>query len=241
MNSRICDASSTPARVLIVDDEDSIVELLSMSLDFQGFTVYAAKSGMEAIYLARETKPDAVLLDVMLPGMDGFGVLRRLRGNGINAPVLFLTARDSLRDKIFGLTNGADDYVIKPFSVEEVVARLRAILKRSAGRAGTTESARMTFADIELDLDTHEVFKAGELKSLSPTEFSLLRYFMVNAGKVLTKANILEHVWHYDFGGDVNAVVSYVSFLRRKIDTGDKTLLHTLRGVGYVLRECPSG
>ena len=222
--------------MLIVDDEDSILELLSMSLEFQGFSVHVAKNGTDAVHLARETKPDVVLLDVMLPGMDGFGVLQRLRGNGITAPVLFLTARTSLQDKVFGLTIGADDYVTKPFSVEEVVTRLRAILKRTA-QVGTTERSRLTFADIELDLDTHEVFKAGRLVSLSPTEFTLLRYFIVNAGKVLTKANILEHVWHYDFGGDVNAVVSYVSFLRRKIDTGDKPLLHTLRGVGYVLRE----
>jgi two-component system, OmpR family, response regulator len=237
MNVRRCGTAPPAARVLIVDDEDSIAELLSMSLEFQGFAVSTAKNGMEALHLARETKPDVVILDVMLPGMDGFGVLRRLRGDGISAPVLFLTARDSVQDKVFGLTIGADDYVTKPFSIEEVVTRLRAILKRTAGRVDNTERSRLVFADIELDLDSHEVFKAGELVSLSPTEFTLLRYFMVNAGKVLTKANILEHVWHYDFGGDVNAVVSYVSFLRRKIDTGEKPLLHTLRGVGYVLRE----
>ncbi len=237
MTLRRCGASKPGTRVLIVDDEDSILELLSMSLEFQGFSVYVAKDGTEALHLAREAKPDVVLLDVMLPGLDGFGVLQRLRGNGITAPVVFLTARTSLQDKVFGLTIGADDYVTKPFSVEEVVTRLRAILKRTARRVDTTEQSRLTFADIELDLDTHEVFKAGRLVSLSPTEFTLLRYFMVNAGKVLTKANILEHVWHYDFGGDVNAVVSYVSFLRRKLDTGEKPLLHTLRGVGYVLRE----
>jgi two-component system, OmpR family, response regulator len=237
MNLGRCGAAPPVARVLIVDDEDSIAELLSMSLEFQGFGVSTAKNGTEALRLARETKPDVVILDVMLPGMDGFGVLRQLRANGISAPVLFLTARDSLQDKVFGLTIGADDYVTKPFSIEEVVTRLRAILKRTAGRVDNTERSRLVFADIELDLDSHEVFKAGEPVSLSPTEFTLLRYFMVNAGKVLTKANILEHVWHYDFGGDVNAVVSYVSFLRRKIDTGEKPLLHTLRGVGYVLRE----
>jgi two-component system, OmpR family, response regulator len=237
MNLGRCGAAPPVARVLIVDDEDSIAELLSMSLEFQGFGVSTAKNGTEALRLARETKPDVVILDVMLPGMDGFGVLRQLRANGISAPVLFLTARDSLQDKVFGLTIGADDYVTKPFSIEEVVTRLRAILKRTAGRVDNTERSRLMFADIELDLDSHEVFKAGEPVSLSPTEFTLLRYFMVNAGKVLTKANILEHVWHYDFGGDVNAVVSYVSFLRRKIDTGEKPLLHTLRGVGYVLRE----
>ena len=174
----------------------------------------------------------------MMPGMDGFGVLRRLRADGIDAPALFLTARDSLQDKIAGLTLGGDDYVTKPFSLEEVVARLRVILRR-AGKGGGAEphSARLTFADIELDEETHEVWKAGEAVSLSPTEFTLLRYFVINAGTVLSKPKILDHVWRYDFGGDVNVVESYVSYLRRKIDTGDKRLLHTLRGVGYVLRE----
>ena len=174
----------------------------------------------------------------MMPGMDGFGVLRRLRADGIDAPALFLTARDSLQDKIAGLTLGGDDYVTKPFSLEEVVARLRVILRR-AGKGGGTEprSSRLSFADIELDEETHEVWKAGESVSLSPTEFTLLRYFVINAGTVLSKPKILDHVWRYDFGGDVNVVESYVSYLRRKIDTGEKRLLHTLRGVGYVLRE----
>ena len=239
MNPSECGTSGPAARVMIVDDEDSIIELLSMALEFQGFTVCAAKDGTEAMHLARKAKPDVVLLDVMLPGMDGFEVLQRLRGDGVGVPVLLLSARDSLSDRIFGLTHGADDYVTKPFSIEEVATRLRTILKRSAGRVDNTEKPRLTFADIELDLATHEVFKADELVSLSPTEFTLLRYFMLNAGKVLTKANILEHVWHHDIGRQVNAVVSYVSFLRRKIDTGEKPLLHTLRGVGYVLRELP--
>ena len=185
------------ARVLVVDDETNIVDLLSVSLKFQGFEVYTADSGLAALDRAREVKPDAVILDVMMPGMDGFGVLRRLRADGIDAPALFLTARDTLQDKITGLTLGGDDYVTKPFSLEEV----------------------------------------GEPVSLSPTEFTLLRYFVINAGTVLSKPKILDHVWRYDFGGDVNVVESYVSYLRRKIDTGDKRLLHTLRGVGYVLRE----
>ncbi|WP_144206153.1 response regulator transcription factor [Mycobacterium tilburgii] len=225
------------ARVLVVDDEDNIVELLSVSLKFQGFEVATATNGAQALERARETRPEAVILDVMMPGMDGFGVLRRLRADGIDAPALFLTARDSLQDKIAGLTLGGDDYVTKPFSLEEVVARLRVILRR-AGK-GTTEAhnARLTFADIELDEETHEVWKAGVPVSLSPTEFTLLRYFVINAGTVLSKPKILDHVWHYDFGGDVNVVESYVSYLRRKIDTGEKRLLHTLRGVGYVLRE----
>ncbi len=225
------------ARVLVVDDEANIVELLSVSLKFQGFEVYTAGSGPAALDTAREVKPDAVILDVMMPGMDGFGVLRRMRADGIDAPALFLTARDTLQDKITGLTIGGDDYVTKPFSLEEVVARLRVILRRTHKDIEEQRTSRLTFSDIELDEDTHEVWKAGEPVSLSPTEFTLLRYFVINAGTVLSKPKILDHVWRYDFGGDVNVVESYVSYLRRKIDTGEKRLLHTLRGVGYVLRE----
>jgi len=225
------------ARILVVDDEANIVELLAVSLKFQGFEVSTATNGVQALDRARASRPDAVILDVMMPGMDGFSVLRRLRDEGIDAPALFLTARDSLQDKVAGLTLGGDDYVTKPFSLEEVVARLRVILRR-VGKTGTeTRNTRMTFADIELDEETHEVWKAGEPVSLSPTEFTLLRYFVINAGTVLSKPKILDHVWRYDFGGDVNVVESYVSYLRRKIDTGEKRLLHTLRGVGYVLRE----
>jgi two-component system, OmpR family, response regulator len=225
------------ARVLVVDDEANIVELLSVSLKFQGFEVHTASSGPAALDKAREVRPDAVILDVMMPGMDGFGLLRRLRADGIDAPALFLTARGSLQDKIAGLTLGGDDYVTKPFSLEEVVARLRVILRRVGRGVEESRNSRLTFADIELDEDTHEVWKAGQPVSLSPTEFTLLRYFIINAGTVLSKPKILDHVWRYDFGGDVNVVESYVSYLRRKIDTGDKRLLHTLRGVGYVLRE----
>src|ERR1700688_1074522 len=225
------------ATSLGVDDETSIAELLSVSLKFQAFEVHTASSGPAALDRAREVKPDAVILDVMMPGMDGFGVLRRLRADGIDAPALFLTARDSLQDKIAGLTLGGDDYVTKPFSLEEVVARLRVILRRTGRGMDQPRTARLTFADIELDEETHEVWKAGEPVSLSPTEFTLLRYFMINAGTVLSKPKILDHVWRYDFGGDVNVVESYVSYLRRKVDTGEKRLLHTLRGVGYVLRE----
>ena len=220
------------ARVLVVDDETNIVELLSVSLKFQGFEVHTASNGPAALDKAREIRPDAVILDVMMPGMDGFGVLRRLRADGVDAPALFLTARDSLQDKIAGLTLGGDDYVTKPFSLEEVVARLRVILRRSGKGVEEPRSAKLTFADIELDEDTHEVWKAGQPVSLSPTEFTLLRYFIINAGTVLSKPKILDHVWRYDFGGDVNVVESYVSYLRRKIDTGEKRLLHTLRGVG---------
>ena len=172
-----------------------------------------------------------------MPGMDGFGLLRRLRADGVEAPALFLSARDTVEDKINGLTIGGDDYVTKPFSLEEVVARIQVLLRRSGVTEQSKKPSRITFADIVLDDETHEVWKAGELVSLSPTEFTLLRYFMVNAGTVLSKPRILDHVWNYDFGGEVNVVESYVSYLRRKLDNGDKRLIHTLRGVGYVMRE----
>ncbi|WP_068270244.1 response regulator transcription factor [Aldersonia kunmingensis] len=225
------------AKVLVVDDEPMIVELLTVSLRYQGFEVESAADGAAGLDKARSFRPDALILDVMMPGMDGFGMLRRLRADGIDAPVLFLTARDEVSDKVTGLTLGADDYVTKPFSLEEVVARLRVILRRSGHGVEETHAKRITFADIELDDDTHEVWKAGEPISLSPTEFTLLRYFMVNAGTVLSKPRILDHVWRYDFGGDVGVVESYVSYLRRKVDIGPKRLIHTLRGVGYVMRE----
>ncbi|WP_138999525.1 response regulator transcription factor [Rhodococcus zopfii] len=225
------------ARILIVDDEPSIVELLAVSLKFQGFEVQAASTGAEGLDRARAFRPDAVILDVMMPGMDGFGLLRRLRADGSDTPVLFLTAKDTVEDKVSGLTLGADDYVTKPFSLEEVIARLRTILRRAGKVSEAERSSRITFADIELDDETHEVWKAGKPVALSPTEFTLLRYFLVNAGTVLSKPRILDHVWNYDFDGEVGVVESYVSYLRRKIDTGDRPLLHTLRGVGYVMRE----
>jgi two-component system OmpR family response regulator len=225
------------ARVLVVDDEENIRELLSVSLKFQGYDVLTAANGPEALDICRTNRPDLLVLDVMMPGMDGFGLLKRLRDDGIAAPALFLSARDSVADKVNGLTIGGDDYVTKPFSLEEVVARLEVMLRRSGFTDASQRSTRIVFSDIELDDETHEVWKNGELVPLSPTEFTLLRYFMVNAGTVLSKPRILDHVWNYDFGGDVNVVESYVSYLRRKIDTGEKRLLHTLRGVGYVLRE----
>ena len=225
------------ARLLVVDDEPNILELLATSLRFAGFEVATATNGREALTEARRLRPDLVVLDVMMPDMDGFSVVRRMRGEGTTAPVLFLTARDATDDKVTGLTVGGDDYVTKPFSLEEIVARIRAVLRRTSGKPGAgVEQVRLTFADIELDDDTHEVWKAGQLVALSPTEFKLLRYFMQNPGRVLSKAQILDHVWHYDFGGEANVVESYVSYLRRKVDTTDPRLLQTLRGVGYVLR-----
>ena len=224
------------ARLLVVDDEPNIVELLSASLRYAGFEVATARSGPDALKVARELAPDLLVLDVMMPGIDGFEVVRRLRADGRHVPVLFLTARDGTEDKVTGLTLGGDDYVTKPFSLEEVIARIRAVLRRFGAGGTAPDSARLTFADIELDDDSHEVWKAGELVALSPTEFKLLRYLMLNAGRVLSKAQILDHVWHYDFGGEANIVESYVSYLRRKVDTSEPRLLHTLRGVGYVLR-----
>jgi two-component system OmpR family response regulator len=222
------------ARLLVVDDEPNIVELLSASLRFAGFEVETAAGGLEAVETARTYRPDLLVLDVMMPGLDGFGVVRRLRQEGVRTPVVFLTAKDATEDKVTGLTLGGDDYVTKPFSLEEVVARIRAVLRRVSASPGA--ATQLSFADIELDEDTHEVWKDGTLVPLSPTEFKLLRYFMQNTGRVLSKAQILDHVWNYDFGGEANVVESYVSYLRRKIDTTEPRLLHTLRGVGYVLR-----
>jgi two-component system OmpR family response regulator len=229
-------AGSAEARLLVVDDEPNIRELLSASLRFAGFEVSTAADGHEALASARAVKPDLLLLDVMMPGLDGFEVVKRLRQEGNKAPVLFLTARDATEDKISGLTVGGDDYVTKPFSLDEVIARVRAVLRRTEGAQASPTTAKLTFADIELDSDTHEAWKNGVAVSLSPTEFKLLRYFMLNAGRVLSKAQILDHVWNYDFGGDANVVESYVSYLRRKLDTTEPRLIHTLRGVGYVLR-----
>lgn len=230
------DAKIAEGKLLVVDDEPNIVELLSMSLRYAGFEVETAMNGRDAVKAAQSFRPDVILLDVMLPDLDGFDVLRRLRGEGAKVPVLFLTAKDATEDKVTGLTIGADDYITKPFSLEEVIARIRVVLRRLHGEDAMAASSRLTFADIELDDDSHEVWKAGELVPLSPTEFKLLRYFMSNVGRVLSKMQILDHVWNYDFGGDANVVESYVSYLRKKVDTTDPRLISTLRGVGYVMR-----
>ena len=223
-------------KVLVVDDEPNIVELLTVSLKFQGFEVETANSGPAAIELAHSWRPDAYILDVMMPEMDGFELLSKLRAEGLDAPVLFLTAKDAVEDRIHGLTIGADDYVTKPFSLEEVVTRLRVILRRGNVTDEGEVDSTLRYADLTLNDDTHEVTKAGEIVELSPTEFNLLRYLMLNAEVVVSKAKILDNVWHYDFGGDGNVVESYISYLRRKVDTGDVQLIHTVRGVGYVLR-----
>src|ERR671911_1366059 len=217
------------ARLLVVDDEPNIVELLSASLRFAGFEVVTAMTGTDAVKAVERHRPDLVVLDVMLPDIDGFVVLRRLRTGSHPLPVVFLTARDANDDKVTGLTLGGDDYVTKPFSLEEVIARIRAVLRRT--RAGDERPVRLTVADLELDEDSHEVRRGGRDVPLSPTEFNLLRYLMVNAGRVLSKAQILDHVWSYDFDGDANIVESYVSYLRRKLDSGGVVpLIHTVRG-----------
>ncbi|GAA0946618.1 response regulator transcription factor [Nonomuraea longicatena] len=225
---------STPeALIMVVDDEPSIRDLLSESLRYAGFEVLTAADGHEAVAVAERAAPDLVVLDVMLPDLDGFEVARR-----ISAPVLFLTARDTHDDKIAGLSVG-DDYVTKPFSLEEVQARIRAVLRRTRGEIAPPKLLQV--ADLQLDEETHEVRRGGQSVHLSPTEFKLLHYFMTNAGRVLSKAQILDHVWSYDFGGDTGVVESYVSYLRRKMDDGEPRLIHTLRSVGYVLREPPPG
>ncbi|MFC4013202.1 response regulator transcription factor [Nonomuraea purpurea] len=227
------------SRLLIVEDDPNILELLAASLRFAGFDVTTAKSGLDAVAAVQRHRPDLVVLDVMLPDLDGFEIVRRLRGGGLHTPVVFLTARDETEDKIRGLTIGGDDYVTKPFSLEEVVARIHAVLRRTSGEPQAAPP-RLTFADIELDEESHEVWRGGTAIALSPTEFKLLRYFMTNAGRVLSKPQILDHVWDYDFRGEVGIVESYVSVLRRKIDNRSPRLIHTLRGVGYVLRLPPS-
>ncbi|MFD0733772.1 response regulator transcription factor [Planotetraspora mira] len=231
--------ASPEARLLVVEDEPNILELLAASLRFAGFDVNTASNGGEAVAAAQRHRPDLIVLDVMLPDMDGFDIVRRLRGGGTHTPVVFLTARDATEDKVRGLTLGGDDYVTKPFSLEEVVARIRAVLRRTSGDPMAI-APRLTFADIELDEESHEVWRAGAAVPLSPTEFKLLRYFMANAGRVLSKAQILDHVWDYDFRGDAGIVESYVSVLRRKLDNAHPRLIHTLRGVGYVMRTPPS-
>lgn len=228
--------ATKPVKVLVVDDEPNIVELLTVSLKFQGFEVESAGSGQEALEKVKGFRPDAFILDVMMPGMDGFELLGKLRSEGIDGPVLFLTAKDAVEDRIHGLTIGADDYVTKPFSLEEVITRLRVILRRGKVTEDADEDTTLRYADLTLNDETHEVTKAGEIIELSPTEFNLLRYLMLNAEVVLSKAKILDNVWHYDFGGDGNVVESYISYLRRKVDNGEVPLIHTVRGVGYVLR-----
>jgi two-component system OmpR family response regulator len=222
-------------RVLVVDDELNIAELVGTALSYEGFEVKLAHDGAGAIAAVQDFVPDLVVLDVMLPDLDGFEVQKRLRAGGDRVPVLFLTARDSVDDRVRGLTLGADDYLTKPFSLQELVARVHAVLRRT--QPDGADSHRLTFADLELDEDTREVRRGSREIDLTPTEFALLRYLMLNARNVLSKAQILDHVWHYDFGGDGRIVETYIAYLRRKIDLdGAPPLIHTLRGFGYSLR-----
>ena len=225
------------ARLLVVEDEPNIRELLATSLRFAGFEVHVAADGATALAQAAAHDPDLVVLDVMLPDMDGFTVTRKLRGSGRLLPIVFVTARDSVDDKIKGLTVGGDDYVTKPFSLEEVIARIRAVLRRTRGELD--DHATLRFHDVELDEDTHEVRRGKRLIEVSPTEFKLLRYLMLNPNRVLSKSQILDHVWDYDFRGQSGIVESYISYLRRKIDVEEPALIQTKRGVGYVLRLPP--
>ncbi|GED08481.1 response regulator transcription factor [Cellulosimicrobium cellulans] len=232
---RLTRPDGSPVRVLVVDDEPNLAELLTSALRYEGWDVSTALDGHSAIRTARETGPDVVVLDVMLPDMDGLTVLRRLRDRDTDVPVLFLTARDAVEDRVAGLTAGGDDYVTKPFSLEEVVARLRGLLRRG-GATAQREDSVLVVGDLELDEDAHEVRRAGEEVRLTATEFELLRYLMRNPRRVLSKAQILDRVWNYDFGGQANIVELYISYLRRKIDKGREPMIHTLRGVGYVLK-----
>ncbi|GGL88441.1 DNA-binding response regulator [Nakamurella endophytica] len=224
-----------PIKVLVVDDEQTLAELLALALRYEGWEVRTAGDGAAAVTAARELRPDLVVLDVMLPDMDGLEVLRRLRNEFERTPVLFLTAKDAVEDRIAGLTAGGDDYVTKPFSIEELVLRLRALLRRSHV-ALTSDSSLLTVGDLSLDEDSREVHRGGTLIPLTATEFELLRFLMRNAKRVLSKAQILDRVWNYDFGGQANIVELYISYLRKKIDAGRPPMIHTMRGFGYVLK-----
>jgi two-component system OmpR family response regulator len=225
-------------RVLVVDDEPSIIDAVATALRYEGFDVKVATNGRAALAAAQDAPPDLIVLDIMLPDLDGLEVTRRLRADGINVPVLFLTARDSVDDKVAGLTVGGDDYVTKPFSLAEVVARTRAILRRT--QAEGNDTGQLRFADIVMDEDTHEVWRGGTPIELTATEFNLLRFLLLNPRRVLSKSQILDNVWHYDFGGDPNVVETYVSYLRKKLERHGPPLIRTIRLVGYALRE-PEG
>ncbi len=229
-------ASPQPGQgeLLVVDDEPFLCDAVAASLRFLGFTVTTARDGTQALRLARDRRFDLLVLDVMLPGVDGFEIVRRLRRDGSRVPVIFLTARDTQADKVAGLTLGGDDYMTKPFGLEELAARVSTVLRRT--RTGGAASALLTFDDIELDQDSYEVRRAGRLVDLSPTEFRLLRYLMLNPGRVLTRSQLLDHVWDYDFGGSSTVVATYISYLRRKLADRGADVIHTQRGVGYSLR-----
>ena len=222
-------------RALVVDDEENISFLVEAALQLEGMDTQTAADGFAALAAVRTFNPHVIVLDVMMPGLDGFEVLRRLRSDGVTTPVLFLTAKDGVDDRVRGLTDGGDDYLVKPFAIAELVARVRLALRHG----GVTAHSVLALADLELDEDAHRVTRAGQVVNLSPTEFTLLRYLLLNSGRVLTRNQILEQVWGYDFDGDAAVVETYVSYLRRKVDTVDPRLIHTVRGVGYSLRVEP--
>ena len=225
-----------PRRVLVVDDEPSIVDAVATALRYEGYEVLEASTGRAALATAQSSNPDLIVLDVMLPDIDGFEIARRIRADGLSTPILFLSAKDALDDKVRGFSAGADDYVTKPFSLAEIVLRVRAIIQRTVGtRTGT--DLQLCFADIVLDPETHEVWRAGKLVELTATEFNLLRFFLLNPRRVLSKPQILDHVWHYDFDGDSNILETYISYLRKKLNHLGSPLIHTVRLVGYVLRD----
>ncbi|MCY7396618.1 MAG: response regulator transcription factor [Nocardioides sp.] len=228
-------ADGSPLRVLVVDDEVNIAELISMALRYEGWQVQMAHTGSRAVSVAKDFQPDAVVLDMMLPDFDGMEVLHRMRSTDPDVPVVFLTARDAVEDRVAGLTAGGDDYVTKPFSLEEVVARLRALMRRAGAHKATTSST-LVVGDLELDEDSREVSRSGQQISLTATEFELLRFLMRNPRRVLSKAQILDRVWNYDFGGQANVVELYISYLRKKVDVGREPMIHTMRGAGYVLK-----
>ncbi|WP_275950901.1 response regulator transcription factor [Glaciihabitans sp. dw_435] len=229
-------ADGSPIRAVVVDDEESLTDLLSMALRYEGWDVKLAGDGQKALSVIREFRPDVIVLDVMLPDIDGLQVLTRLRADGNQTPILFLTAKDALDDRIAGLTVGGDDYVTKPFSLEELVARLRGLIRRSGATVQEAADSYLVVGDLELDEDSYEVRRAGELIELTATEFELLRYLMRNPRRVLSKMQILDRVWSYDFGGKSSVVEIYISYLRKKIDAGHPAMIHTVRGVGYVLK-----
>ena len=225
--------STEGPRVLVVDDEPNITELVSMALRYEGFTVKTAATGRGALTAVTQFSPALVILDVMLPDIDGIEVLRRLNSSGAKVPIIFLTAKDATDDKVHGLTIGGDDYVTKPFSIEELMARVRVVLRR---HGSDSDNGKLSLADLELDDEAHEVRRNGHVVDLTNTEYRLLRYLLANPGRVLTRSQILDHVWHYDFGGDASVLETYISYLRRKVDRVKPALIQTVRGVGYVLR-----
>ena len=226
----------SPIRAVVVDDEDSLTDLLSMALRYEGWDVRLAPDGQKALSVVREFRPDIIVLDIMLPDIDGLQVLQRLRADGNQTPILFLTAKDSVDDRIAGLTVGGDDYVTKPFSLEELVARLRGLIRRSGMTVDDSADSHIEVGDLELDEDSYEVRRDGDLIDLTATEFELLRYLMRNARRVVSKMQILDRVWSYDFGGKSSVVEIYISYLRKKIDAGRAPMIHTVRGVGYILK-----